>query len=133
MRYITKPISKYGVILQRSQNGEVMTNLSHHIVYHSPDGFEWGYPGSGPTELALNLAERVVQLANLHTEYGTHCSQLAWHAKHAVKELLVINIPEEGTIIPWKLVCYAVMDALKGTDYGNLNRIHLQEYIDKLN
>lgn len=25
------------------------------LVGHSPDGFEWGYPGSGPTQLALAL------------------------------------------------------------------------------
>ena len=24
-----------------------------HIAYHSPDGFEWGYAGSGPADLAL--------------------------------------------------------------------------------
>lgn len=26
-----------------------------HVVYHSPDGFEWGYPGSGPADLALSI------------------------------------------------------------------------------
>ena len=26
-----------------------------HIVRHSPDGFEWGYGGSGPTDLALAI------------------------------------------------------------------------------
>ena len=26
-----------------------------HIVYHSPDGFEWGYGGSGPADLALAI------------------------------------------------------------------------------
>lgn len=29
--------------------------LPHAIVRHSPDGFEFGYAGSGPAELALNL------------------------------------------------------------------------------
>jgi len=30
-------------------------NIPHRIVKHSPDGFEWGYGGSGPAELALNI------------------------------------------------------------------------------
>ena len=28
--------------------------LEHH-VYHSPDGYSWGYGGSGPTELAKDI------------------------------------------------------------------------------
>jgi hypothetical protein len=27
----------------------------HHVVRHSPGGFEWGYTGSGPAELALAI------------------------------------------------------------------------------
>ena len=26
-----------------------------HVVRHSPDGFEWGYGGSGPADLALSI------------------------------------------------------------------------------
>jgi hypothetical protein len=26
-----------------------------HLVYHSPDGFEWGYAGSGPSDLARSI------------------------------------------------------------------------------
>src|SRR3990170_4477229 len=26
-----------------------------HIPFHSPDGFEWGYAGSGPADLALAI------------------------------------------------------------------------------
>lgn len=26
-----------------------------HVVCHSPDGFEWGYGGSGPADLALSI------------------------------------------------------------------------------
>lgn len=28
-----------------------------HVVRHSPDGFEWGYAGSGPSDLALSILE----------------------------------------------------------------------------
>lgn len=32
--------------------GEVRVIPLRHYVRHSPDGFEWGYGGSGPAELA---------------------------------------------------------------------------------
>ena len=30
-------------------------NRSQHLKNHSPTGFEWGYDGSGPSQLALAL------------------------------------------------------------------------------
>lgn len=36
-------------------------NLPEHIVRHSPDGFAWGYGGSGPAELARCLLIDVVE------------------------------------------------------------------------
>ena len=35
-------------------------NLPKHVVYHSPDGFNWGYGGSGPSELARCLCLEVL-------------------------------------------------------------------------
>jgi hypothetical protein len=29
--------------------------VSLKVVNHSPDGFSWGYPGSGPAQLALGI------------------------------------------------------------------------------
>lgn len=31
-----------------------------HIERHSPDGFEWGYNGSGPADLALSILNDAV-------------------------------------------------------------------------
>ncbi len=31
------------------------TRLLRHIVYHSPTGMEWGYGGSGPSDLARSI------------------------------------------------------------------------------
>jgi len=37
-------------------NGNVFTNTPlTHIVRHSPDGFNFGYSGSGPADLALSI------------------------------------------------------------------------------
>lgn len=39
-----------------TRNGEPFTaDVSLTIVNHSPDGFAWGYSGSGPAQLALAL------------------------------------------------------------------------------
>jgi hypothetical protein len=31
-----------------------------HIIRHSPDGFEWGYSGSGPSDLAIAICVAVL-------------------------------------------------------------------------
>ncbi len=37
-------------------NGEILRPLkSQQILNHSPDGFAWGYSGSGPAQLALAI------------------------------------------------------------------------------
>lgn len=42
------------IICERTEYGP-QVNIPHKIVKHSPDGFEWGYGGSGPADLALNI------------------------------------------------------------------------------
>ena len=34
---------------------ELLPDLSQRVYNHSPDGFNWGYGGSGPAQLALAL------------------------------------------------------------------------------
>lgn len=36
-------------------NTELKPNRSQKIINHSPDGFNWGYGGSGPAQLALAI------------------------------------------------------------------------------
>lgn len=46
--------------------------LEHRIVYHSPDGFEFGYLGSGPADLALNILGLVLsekEAFRLHQQF----------------------------------------------------------------
>ncbi len=43
------------IVCKRDPSGRPLVNVPHRIVRHSPDGFEWGYGGSGPAELALNI------------------------------------------------------------------------------
>jgi hypothetical protein len=43
------------VVLKRLPDGRVATNVERLVIRHSPSGFEWGYGGSGPADLALNI------------------------------------------------------------------------------
>jgi hypothetical protein len=44
----------HDIILTRTPVG-AHANVPHRLVCHSPTGFEWGYGGSGPADLALNI------------------------------------------------------------------------------
>ncbi len=44
------------VVVENVVDGEPSDcRLLTHVPYHSPDGFEWGYAGSGPADLALAI------------------------------------------------------------------------------
>lgn len=43
----------HGLVAVRGDDGRVRANVPH-VVWHSPDGFELGYQGSGPADLALS-------------------------------------------------------------------------------
>jgi len=48
------------LVLQRDGGDDhaiVRTNVPHLVVHHSPSGFEFGYAGSGPADLALNVCQ----------------------------------------------------------------------------
>ena len=63
-----------------------------HIVRHSPDGFEWGYGGSGPADLALSILTDAVgpELAERHYQ--------------AFKWTVVSGLPFEGWQIKEELI-----------------------------
>ena len=44
----------HDIICYRDEEG-IHTNVPRRITRHSPDGFEWGYGGSGPADFALNI------------------------------------------------------------------------------
>jgi hypothetical protein len=52
---------------------ELRPRRSQEVYNHSPDGFEWGYGGSGPSQLALaillNELDSPVDALNLYQEF----------------------------------------------------------------
>jgi hypothetical protein len=70
-------------------NGVTALPLRLDLDNHSPTGFEWGYGGSGPAQLALAL------LADRLPDDGDLAYQLHQHFKWAV----VCQFPKSGWII----------------------------------
>lgn len=72
---------------------------------HSPDGFEWGYGGSGPAQLALAILCHVT---------GSDHQAAALHQRF--KAAVVARLPH-GT---WQITEQEVWDWLELVDYTNL-------------
>lgn len=73
------------VLLQRDpKTNSALTNIVHRIVDHSPTGFDWGYGGSGPADLALNI---LLYFVEEKTAYSLH-QDFKWH--------FLAGMPKEG-------------------------------------
>ena len=72
------------IILERFSSGDIKTNIPRKYVYHSPTGFEWGYAGSGPGDLALNI---------LGMYLGPFWS---WRFHHTFKQEFIASMPLDG-------------------------------------
>lgn len=83
--------------------GETGTNIPHLVVHHSPAGFSWGYLGSGPAELALNILEIVASSeGGYHSSTvkvfdGSHVSSIVWALHQKYKEEVIAALPWEET------------------------------------
>lgn len=49
---------------------------SQRVANHSPDGFSWGYAGSGPSQLALAILLRVTDRATAVRHYRAFCREV---------------------------------------------------------
>ena len=75
------------------------------LTNHSPDGFEWGYAGSGPSQLALALLAHHFSL----TETQELADLKALMLYQTFKEKLIASLPEEG----WQLSSYVITDTVR--------------------
>lgn len=53
--YTGKRIHELGALPVYKDGGPLPAGPSQAVWNHSPDGFQWGYGGSGPAQLALAL------------------------------------------------------------------------------
>lgn len=89
------------------ENGAVKTNVSHSIIHHSPDGFEFGYGGSGPADLALNILEDALITIKYNGErmecWKGHCFTLAFELHQKFKWAFIATLDRvEGGVIPFQ-------------------------------
>lgn len=100
------------VILHRDEDGTARATLPHRHVHHSPTGFEFGYGGSGPADLALNILAAFVavpiehevpeerwgdEAVQLHD--GSYVSGAVWHLHQEFKRRFVATLPRGGGTI----------------------------------
>ncbi len=64
-----------------------LVDIPQLFVYHSPDGFEWGYGGSGPSDFALNVLALFIPTPE------------AWRLHHPYKDAVIAKIPDLGGTI----------------------------------
>lgn len=95
LTYHFKPKYPEEDLVFERMHGNVFTNVDRVLTYHSPDGFEWGYGGSGPADLALNCLARFIP------------TQDAWNLHQEFKWKFIATLPEEGGVIKSKeVICW---------------------------
>lgn len=95
-----------GIILKRDEEG-VYTNIPHLVTHHSPDGYEFGYAGSGPADLALNIVEIILNRLGYEGErekcWRGDCWNMAWLLHQGFKQTFIASAPREGITIPYMI------------------------------
>jgi len=72
--------------------GDKLRQLDH-IEYHSPDGFEWGYAGSGPADTALSiLADYFEEDAEAALKPGSKAFLLHQY----FKDYFLVRVPKDA-------------------------------------
>jgi len=107
-----------GIVLRRNETG-LWTNVPHIVTHHSPTGFEFGYAGSGPADLALNIVEMLLNRIGYHGArekcWRGDCYRAAFELHQAFKFQFIATTPREGAIIPYEAVESWVREHLPNT------------------
>lgn len=103
IRQITHRSNVDEFIITRTPEG-VRVNIDQTVVHHSPTGFEFGYGGSGPADLALNILEHALEsvhyMGKRMDTFRSRCFGLAWDLHHDFKWEYIATLPHEGGVIP---------------------------------
>lgn len=101
---LKQPI-EYDIVL-RFTNGtadQYQTNVPWSCIIHSPTGFSWGYSGSGPADLALNILNAFCPPGydkQIATDcYKGRCSLTAEELHQKFKAEFIAGMPKEGGVI----------------------------------
>jgi Family of unknown function (DUF6166) len=81
--------TEHGAAVIVEEDGEFRAlDPRHDLRCHSPTGYEWGYSGSGPAQLALALAADVLQ-----------DDEKAQDVYQRLKFKLIGGLPDQGWIL----------------------------------
>ena len=85
--------------------GQAVTNVPHLVVQHSPDGYEFSYSGSGPSDLALNACQLYLNMTGYEGRqtkcYDGSCWSLAFALHQEFKGYFIASAPRVGRVIPF--------------------------------
>lgn len=89
--------------------GNGCTNVPRLVCHHSPTGHEWGYGGSGPADLALDICAHAFPhgcdgMEGVKLYHGL-CSCVAWDLHELLKQDIIRRIPREGGEVPGRELC----------------------------
>lgn len=70
-----------------------------HCVHHSPTGFDWGYNGSGPADLALSILHDHLGEPATKKIYKGKVGATAMYLHQAFKQDIIAAIPPNGGTI----------------------------------
>jgi hypothetical protein len=79
----------------------LLFNIPQTVIHHSPDGFEWGYGGSGPADFALNILQLFVPDDGREPIkcFNGECSQFAWRHHQDFKREFISTLDRDGGVI----------------------------------
>jgi hypothetical protein len=89
-----------GVTCWRAPDGTARSSIAQRHEHYAPTGFDWGFGGSGPADLALNMLALFLPLAPEATGVvlrdGSFVSEAAWALHHECKYDLIATLPRSG-------------------------------------
>jgi hypothetical protein len=93
-----------GVTCWRAPDGTALSSLPQRHVHYAPTGIDWGFGGSGPADLALNVLACFLPLAPDATGVvlrdGSSVSAAAWVWHQECKYDLIAPLPRAGGHLP---------------------------------
>jgi hypothetical protein len=97
-----------GLTCWRAPDGSARSSIPQRHVHYASTGFDWGFGGSGPADLALNVLARFLPLppdaTGVALRDGSSVSEAAWALHQAFKYDLIATLPRAGGDISAKSI-----------------------------
>jgi len=91
------------IICTRMLDGTATCSVPHRHRHHSPDRVDFGYEGSAPADLALNILAAALPLEpgdnDVRLADDSRVSKPAWDLHEAFTRDVVARVPYEGGVI----------------------------------